>query len=253
VKFLAPQEVVAAQNQGTPVIDIRPRGEWEAGHVPGSVNVEYLRLISGEGLLCWAWPVPCIDLCLTEQRVWPVLLSSVCLGLGTLHRQEWQPWALTAGVGSSQVQGGARGKCFESWRSLSSASPMAQVRSPQTCLSLTAIQCLILRSWPMLPCSHDLHLPDCGFAIPTVQAPRSMCKLCAEANPDFMDEVEAVASPDKRVILVCNMGGNLDPTYSPSKFGMQSRRAAVSCCQSRPTAHNRPASDCKSRPCRHEC
>ena len=52
VKFLAPQEVVAAQNQGAPVIDIRPRGEWEAGHVPGSVNVEYLRLISGEGLFC---------------------------------------------------------------------------------------------------------------------------------------------------------------------------------------------------------
>ena len=50
MKFLAPQEVVAAQNQGTPVIDIRPRGEWEAGHVPGSVNIEYLRLISGASL-----------------------------------------------------------------------------------------------------------------------------------------------------------------------------------------------------------
>ena len=32
---MAPQEVIAAQNQGTPVIDIRPRAEWEAGHVPG--------------------------------------------------------------------------------------------------------------------------------------------------------------------------------------------------------------------------
>ena len=41
---------MAAQKQGTPVIDIRPRGEWEAGHVPDSVNVEYLRLISGAAL-----------------------------------------------------------------------------------------------------------------------------------------------------------------------------------------------------------
>ena len=41
-----------------------------------------------------------------------------------------------------------------------------------------------------------------------------------------MDEVREAADPGKRVVLVCNMGGNLDPTYAPSKFGMQSRRGA---------------------------
>ena len=51
--------------------------------------------------------------------------------------------------------------------------------------------------------------------------------FCAEANPGFMDEVRETADPGKRVILVCNMGGNLDPAYAPSKFGMQSRCAAV--------------------------
>lgn len=50
VKFLAPQEVVAAQKQGVPVIDIRPVGEWERAHVPGAVNVEFMRLISGAPL-----------------------------------------------------------------------------------------------------------------------------------------------------------------------------------------------------------
>ena len=39
-----------------------------------------------------------------------------------------------------------------------------------------------------------------------------------------MDEVREVADPSKRVVLVCNMGGSLDPAYAPSKFGMQSRR-----------------------------
>ena len=47
-----------------------------------------------------------------------------------------------------------------------------------------------------------------------------------EANPSFLDEVREVSDPNKRVVLVCNMGGNLDPAYAPSKFGMQSRRAA---------------------------
>ncbi len=42
-----------------------------------------------------------------------------------------------------------------------------------------------------------------------------------------MDEVREVADPSQRVVLVCNMGGSLDPGYAPSKFGMQSRRASL--------------------------
>ncbi|GAB4815869.1 hypothetical protein N2152v2_002915 [Parachlorella kessleri] len=44
-----------------------------------------------------------------------------------------------------------------------------------------------------------------------------------EANPDFLEQVEQ-AAPDKSagVILVCNVGGTLDPT-GPSKFGRQTR------------------------------
>ena len=42
-----------------------------------------------------------------------------------------------------------------------------------------------------------------------------------------MDEVREVADPSQRVVLVCNMGGSLDPAYAPSKFGMQSRRAPL--------------------------
>ena len=45
---MAAQEVVAAQKQGNAVVDIRPNGEWAKGHVPGAINIEFLRLITGE-------------------------------------------------------------------------------------------------------------------------------------------------------------------------------------------------------------
>ena len=32
-----------------------------------------------------------------------------------------------------------------------------------------------------------------------------------------MNEVEAVAGPNERVVLVCNMGGNLDPDVLPQQ------------------------------------
>ena len=46
-RVLAPQELLFEQEKGTPVIDIRPKSEFEAGFIPGSVNVEFYRLITG--------------------------------------------------------------------------------------------------------------------------------------------------------------------------------------------------------------
>ena len=51
-----------------------------------------------------------------------------------------------------------------------------------------------------------------------------------------MDEVREVADPSQRVVLVCNMGGSLDPAYAPSKFGMQSRHAAFQHNRRQPAA-----------------
>ena len=131
------------------------------------------------------------------------------------------------------MQGGARGRCFGSWHSLSLASPTAQVRSPWRYLySKLSVPCF----WLAANASVQSSTSKCQVpsAVCNIVKRDAACTVCAEANPDFMDEVEAVASPDKRVILVCNMGGNLDPTYSPSKFGMQSRRVMVPCCHLRP-------------------
>jgi len=90
VKFMAPQEVVAAQKQGTPVIDIRPRGEWESGHVPDSVNVEYLRLISGAALTSPRWhalgAAPAVVGLLPAAWIASSLMSSMALaGQPSMH------------------------------------------------------------------------------------------------------------------------------------------------------------------------
>ncbi|KAK9829425.1 hypothetical protein WJX72_005776 [[Myrmecia] bisecta] len=47
VKLVAAQELLFAQEAGTPVIDIRPQPEYEAAHVPGSLNVPLYRPITG--------------------------------------------------------------------------------------------------------------------------------------------------------------------------------------------------------------
>lgn len=112
VGFMAPQEVVAAQRRGVAVIDIRPVAEWEQAHIPGAVNVEFMRLISG-----------------------------------------WDAWQVV------------RKTAFAFF----------------------------------------------GISNGT------------EANPDFVEEVAAVAGRGKPVVLICNLGGSLDPDYQPSKDGQQSR------------------------------
>lgn len=56
--------------------------------------------------------------------------------------------------------------------------------------------------------------------------------VCAEANPDFVEEVGGVAKRGQAVILICNLGGSLDPDYQPSKFGMQSRCDKICCIDS---------------------
>jgi len=47
VKNLAPQEVVPAQERGMAIIDVRPQGDYDEYHIPGSVNVPFYRLIDG--------------------------------------------------------------------------------------------------------------------------------------------------------------------------------------------------------------
>lgn len=47
LKFVAPQEVEPAQNRGIPVVDIRPKGDFEKARVPGATNVQFYQLISG--------------------------------------------------------------------------------------------------------------------------------------------------------------------------------------------------------------
>ncbi|KAK9842296.1 hypothetical protein WJX81_005104 [Elliptochloris bilobata] len=47
VKLISAQELLFAQADGVPVIDIRPPPEFDAGHIEGSVNVPLYRLITG--------------------------------------------------------------------------------------------------------------------------------------------------------------------------------------------------------------
>lgn len=45
-----------------------------------------------------------------------------------------------------------------------------------------------------------------------------------ELNEDFLDQsAAAILDPIKGAVLVCNLGGSLDPNYGPSKFGYQTR------------------------------
>lgn len=45
-----------------------------------------------------------------------------------------------------------------------------------------------------------------------------------EANVDFLDQAAAsIPDPAKGAVLVCNLGGNLDADYGPSRFGYQTR------------------------------
>lgn len=50
MKLISQQELLFEKEKGAIVVDIRPRGEYEAGHVKGSVNVSLFRLITGEFL-----------------------------------------------------------------------------------------------------------------------------------------------------------------------------------------------------------
>jgi rhodanese-related sulfurtransferase len=47
VTFLSPQDALAMQKRGVPVIDIRPEPDWAVSRVRGSVGVPFMRLIKG--------------------------------------------------------------------------------------------------------------------------------------------------------------------------------------------------------------
>ena len=46
VTFVSPAQVAAA-SQRTPIIDVRPNNEYSGGRIPGSVNCEFYRPITG--------------------------------------------------------------------------------------------------------------------------------------------------------------------------------------------------------------
>ena len=47
VKVISQQELVFAKEKGATIIDIRPAGEYESGHIKDSVNVSLFQLITG--------------------------------------------------------------------------------------------------------------------------------------------------------------------------------------------------------------
>lgn len=47
IKFLTPNQLLAAVRSGNVLIDIRPANEYTIGRVPGAVNVEFFQLIEG--------------------------------------------------------------------------------------------------------------------------------------------------------------------------------------------------------------
>lgn len=47
VRVISQQEVGFEREKGALIVDIRPSGEFEAGHIAGSVNVSLFRLITG--------------------------------------------------------------------------------------------------------------------------------------------------------------------------------------------------------------
>eukprot|EP00878_Enallax_costatus_P004210 GHUV01004440.1.p1 GENE.GHUV01004440.1~~GHUV01004440.1.p1 ORF type:complete len:240 (+),score=40.67 GHUV01004440.1:160-879(+) len=47
VKVLSPQEVIFARDKGTVIVDVRPEGDYDEGHVPGAANVPFYQPITG--------------------------------------------------------------------------------------------------------------------------------------------------------------------------------------------------------------
>ena len=47
MKLISQQELLFAQQDGTPVVDIRPQGDFQQAHIKGSKNVALFRLITG--------------------------------------------------------------------------------------------------------------------------------------------------------------------------------------------------------------
>lgn len=49
LKMVSPQEVEFARQRGAKIVDIRPSDEFASSRIPGSVSVEFFRLIEGWG------------------------------------------------------------------------------------------------------------------------------------------------------------------------------------------------------------
>ncbi|CAL5220199.1 g2172 [Coccomyxa viridis] len=49
VKMTSAQELLFAKEKGVPIIDIRPPDEFDAAHIPGSINIPLYRPITGWG------------------------------------------------------------------------------------------------------------------------------------------------------------------------------------------------------------
>lgn len=47
VSFISPQETVFAQERGVPIIDVRPALDHYCSRIPGSVNIPFMRSITG--------------------------------------------------------------------------------------------------------------------------------------------------------------------------------------------------------------
>ena len=58
--MISQQELLFEKEKGAIIVDIRPKGEYEAGHIKDAVNVSLFRLITGEHFIL-------IDMCNEEQ------------------------------------------------------------------------------------------------------------------------------------------------------------------------------------------
>eukprot|EP00879_Flechtneria_rotunda_P013416 GHRR01014006.1.p1 GENE.GHRR01014006.1~~GHRR01014006.1.p1 ORF type:complete len:210 (+),score=37.42 GHRR01014006.1:237-866(+) len=47
VKVISPQEVKFAIDRGAVIVDVRPEGDFDAGHIPGALNVPFYQPITG--------------------------------------------------------------------------------------------------------------------------------------------------------------------------------------------------------------
>ena len=55
MKVISQQEVLFEKEKGAIIVDIRPTGEYEAGHLKDSVNVSLFRLITGAHMHLAIW------------------------------------------------------------------------------------------------------------------------------------------------------------------------------------------------------